>query len=265
MAELNRLGLYFALRRLDAGDESSTRPFLPARGLLADPAALDAWLAPTAERLDADDPLVVASTAQLDWATRLVSIHAASVELAGVAPDLAADRVSYRFGFGPAELAVDDVVALDPATSWRRLWDDHLEPLAAVLRERANLTMRLARGNVASALASSLTALFREDVAPYADLVARPWASPPELDGLGSWYVGSEGLPRFRRTTCCLYEKIPGAPRCGDCSLVGADNDHSHDDEHGHGHDHTHDGEHHHDHDHSHDGDHGHDHDHGHG
>jgi hypothetical protein len=235
ITELNRLGFYFALRDLRdlRADEpvANGPPFQSAAGLLDGDERLDAWLAHTAERVDSDDPLVVASTAQLGWAARLTSIHAASVELAGVAPDLAAERLSYRFGFGPAELAVDEVVVLDPETSWRRLWDDHLEPLATVLRARTNLTARLARGNVASALAASLTALAREEVAPYAELVARPWASPTELDGLGSWHVGAEGLPRFRRTTCCLYEKIPGAPRCGDCSLVDDhDHDHDHDD-----------------------------------
>lgn len=220
IAELNRLGFYFALRDLGTGERPTNGPPLqPVAGLLDGGDQLDAWLAHTGERLDSDDPLVIASTAQLGWAARLTSIHAASVELAGVAPDLAAERLSYRFGFGPAELAVDEVVALDPETSWRRLWDDHLEPLAAALRSRTNLTVRLARGNVASALAGSLTALTREQVAPYADLVARPWASPADLDGLGSWYEGPEGVPRFRRTTCCLYEKIPGAGRCGDCSL----------------------------------------------
>jgi hypothetical protein len=28
-----------------------------------------------------------------------------------------------------------------------------------------------------------------------------------------------QGELRFRRTTCCLYERLPGAGRCGDCSL----------------------------------------------
>ena len=169
-------------------------------------------------RLGSADGVVAASLLYQGWAARLTSIYAGSVVLSGAAPDLSAGGIWYRYpeGGGAISLSVADLSLVPPDTAWRRLVDANLAPLAEAVRREVHIGRRLLWGNVASAMAGSLAALAQGGHARLPALIAAPWASPGELAGLGSW----TGSPlRFRRTTCCLYERLPGAGRCGDCSL----------------------------------------------
>jgi len=48
-------------------------------------------------------------------------------------------------------------------------------------------------------------------------LVGTPWAQPRLTSADGRW-VPVDGEPCYARMTCCGYERLPGASRCGDCS-----------------------------------------------
>nr|WP_051064557.1 (2Fe-2S)-binding protein [Nocardiopsis halotolerans] len=80
----------------------------------------------------------------------------------------------------------------------------------------------LLRGNTAAALAGAVRALGedRPEHAARAEAVAADLLTRPSLDGTGG-YTGTDasGLGVFRRTTCCLYYRLPGAGYCGDCAL----------------------------------------------
>ncbi|HEY8524791.1 MAG TPA: (2Fe-2S)-binding protein [Acidimicrobiales bacterium] len=229
LASLAALGPFFALAV--GGPEPGAAPvggvdagtgLAPAAGLIGSPAAVDRWLDWGARRLGTDDRPVVASLLYQGWAARFTSIYAGAVALAGAAPALGLDGLAYRYPEegGPVDLAVAEVAWLPPAAAWRHLVDANLAPVAQALRGRVRVGRRLLWGNVASALAGSLAALDRAGHGPLDRLVAAPWARPDELAGLGRWSPDpATGALRFRRTTCCLYERLPGAGRCGDCSL----------------------------------------------
>jgi hypothetical protein len=201
------------------------------------------WVEWGTGRLGSPDRVVAASLLYQGWAARLTSIYAGSIVLGGGAPDLSAAGLWYRYppGGGAIDLCVGRLSLLPPDSAWWRLVDANLAPLAEAVRREVRIGRRLLWGNVASAMAGSLAALARAGHARLEDLTAAPWSHPPDLDGLGSWRTpapgpapdargdgpagadrpaggGARGL-RFRRTTCCLYERLPGAGRCGDCSL----------------------------------------------
>jgi hypothetical protein len=81
----------------------------------------------------------------------------------------------------------------------------------------AKLPAGLARGNSASAMAGALGVLVRTRPAlarPAMELAAALLRTPG-LRGTGEL---SAGLA-FRRTSCCLYYRVPGGSLCGDCCL----------------------------------------------
>ncbi|MGQ4271962.1 (2Fe-2S)-binding protein [Nocardiopsis changdeensis] len=102
-----------------------------------------------------------------------------------------------------------------------------LEPVAAALdavpRGTGRVAPGLLRGNTASALAGAARSLglARPAVREAAEEVVRLLAASPALAGTGS-YTGRDagGAAVFRRTTCCLYYRVPGAGYCGDCALA---------------------------------------------
>lgn len=98
--------------------------------------------------------------------------------------------------------------------------------VAARVEERLTDAGRVApgllRGNTAAALAGVVRALAadRPGVRADAESVARDLLARPALAGTGGYRgVDAEGLAVFRRTTCCLYYRLPGGGLCGDCAL----------------------------------------------
>ncbi|RJL35815.1 (2Fe-2S)-binding protein [Bailinhaonella thermotolerans] len=163
---------------------------------------------------------VAASIVQLGHAARLWSPLLACAAMHGVVPDLTAlqradEGTALRLPAPAGRLAGD----LDQATGllYRIVVNEHLEPLAAGLRVK--IAPRLLYGNAASALAG----------AAHAALTARPGLRVPltrlttallgtgRLAGLGE--ITGPGLT-FRRRTCCLYYRVPGGAKCGDCALT---------------------------------------------
>jgi hypothetical protein len=224
--ELASLGPFFALSGPEASSGSGWRP---AAGLL-DASELGPIIDAIAARLGASHGgashggasprWVAASIFYQGWAARLTSIYAGSLALGAAVPDLSLTRLRYRLDDGrPAGLRADPLIEVDAATAWHRLSAGHLGPLADAVRGQVRLGAGVLQGNVASALAGSLSALARSDVAPLAKLAAQPWAQPAELTSCGHWARGPAGLT-FRRANCCGYVQLPRAGRCGDCSLT---------------------------------------------
>ncbi|PWV55023.1 FhuF-like iron-sulfur protein [Nocardiopsis sp. L17-MgMaSL7] len=80
----------------------------------------------------------------------------------------------------------------------------------------------LLRGDTGAALAGAARALggARVGQRAHAEEVVRVLMDRPSLRGTGA-YVGADrtGSAVFRRTTCCLYYRLPGGGLCGDCAL----------------------------------------------
>jgi hypothetical protein len=224
LAALGAVSPYFALAVGPVGGPGdSPDGWRPLGELVGSPGAMRSRLDWASGRMGTDDRPVVASIAFQGWAARFTSVYAGAVALTGRAPDLSAGALSYRYppeggAIGLRAAAVD---LLAPEEAWRRLVDGTLEPLVSAVRADVRVGRRLLWGNVASALAGSLRMLDAAGHGPLARLAAAPWADPPELAGLGGWRPdpGAPGGLSYRRTTCCLYERLPGAGRCGDCSL----------------------------------------------
>ncbi|GAB2487204.1 (2Fe-2S)-binding protein [Nocardiopsis aegyptia] len=94
--------------------------------------------------------------------------------------------------------------------------------VAEALTAAGRVAPGLLRGNTAAALAGAVRALGadRPGVRAAAESVARDLLARPALAGTGAYRgVDAEGLAVFRRTTCCLYYRLPGGGLCGDCAL----------------------------------------------
>ncbi|MFJ9519747.1 (2Fe-2S)-binding protein [Kitasatospora sp. NPDC101801] len=175
---------------------------------LAELAAPEFWrrrIAEVGERLGTDEPRVAASVAQLGVAARLWSVALGTAVLGGVVPDY--DRSYWRLPPGGSlELWVPGVLLPDgplAAALHRTVVERQLAPLAAGIRAVTPVAEGLLWGNAASALAGAVRVL-RSGGGPAAELLDRP-----PLRGA----LTSAG----RRTSCCLYYRVPGAGLCGDC------------------------------------------------
>ncbi|RJK97616.1 (2Fe-2S)-binding protein [Vallicoccus soli] len=165
---------------------------------------------------------VAASVVVLGVAARLSAPVLGLAALHGMVPQ--PDGLRWRDA-GPGPVAL----RLDPGTSWaatggaprladalqEQLVEPLLVPLARTARRVAPLARALLLGNVASGLAGAAAVLARHDAEAGGrahDLVDRLLARHP-LRGAGG---ASRG---FRRSTCCLYYRLPGGGTCGDCPL----------------------------------------------
>jgi hypothetical protein len=221
LGRLSGISPYFAL---EAGPADPAEGWRPAAVLLDGGAEgrrlLGQAIDSVAARLATPRRWIAASILFQGWAARLTSIYTGCLILDGATPDLAAPRIHFRpLTTGPVEMAADPLVRIDADHGWRRLLDDHLHPLADATRAQVRVGRRILEGNIASALGGSLATLARTGHGSLTDLISRPWAQPPELAAYGSWAETTEG-PRYVRTTCCGYERIPSGGRCGDCSLT---------------------------------------------
>lgn len=168
----------------------------------------------TNARYQATEPRIGASLVHLGHAARLWSPVLACVLAHGVIPDLtdlqrADDGAELRLPEPTGELA-----APAPELLYRVVVQDHLEAFAAGLRIK--LAPGLRYGNIASALVgtSRMLASARPDrYKAIAELTAA-LLNTGELAG-----TGTNTDLRFHRNSCCLYYRLPGGGKCGDCPL----------------------------------------------
>lgn len=106
-----------------------------------------------------------------------------------------------------------------------------LEPAATAFRTRVKLSPHVLRGNLSSSVAGAARRL--EDVRPEhsaaAHALAEALLASSSLDGTGSFgdprtvpsaRFGNRREIRFTRNSCCLYYRLPGGGKCGDCVLL---------------------------------------------
>jgi len=220
LAELARLGSYFALRDGATGGEAG---FEPVAGLLdgseESEVRLRARIDDIAARLGTTQRWIGASIMFQGWAAHLTSIYTGSVVLAGAVPDLSAARLQYRrTPDGPVDLLAAPLTVTDPGSGWRLLAGGHIDPLANAIRRQVRIGRHLLLGNLGSALAGSLIVLAQAGHGRLDELTAAAWAQPAELRRYGQWLTARDG-PHYARTTCCGYMQLPGGRRCGDCAL----------------------------------------------
>ncbi|MBA3744127.1 (2Fe-2S)-binding protein [Sporichthya sp.] len=178
-------------------------------------------------RLSVDDvpQRAAASLAHLGLVSRLISPSLGAAVLGGVVPDL--DGLWWRDVLGPVPLTLPDprgevVDAGDAeavaAVLARQFVHGPVARLTAAIGAEGKVSARVLWGNVASAAAGSVRMLGSASPAhaEIAFAVGRHLVDQAPLIGLGA-FTGTA----FRRSTCCLYYKIPGGGYCGDCVLEG--------------------------------------------
>ncbi|MGW8066107.1 (2Fe-2S)-binding protein [Streptomyces ziwulingensis] len=175
-----------------------------------------------AAALPAPETRVAASVAQQGLAARLWSVALGCAVLYDRVPDLAPSLLHWD----PDATAPDDLWLAevrsrpgDVATIAETVLHTHLTPLTTVLHARYGVATGLLWGNAASALAGAGRELGRwarrhgrKDTAARARSLTAGLLAHPLLTGTGS-LTGDA----FRRRSCCLYYRVPGAGVCGDC------------------------------------------------
>ncbi|WP_399893092.1 (2Fe-2S)-binding protein [Streptomyces sp. BBFR51] len=172
--------------------------------------------------LGAPETRVAASVAQQGLAARLWSVTLACAALYGRVPDL--DPRLLRWdpdATAPDDLWLTEVHARpgDAATVTDVVLTTHLAPLTSAVHTRYGVATGLLWGNAASALAGAGRELDRwargngrTDTAARARSLTAALLAHPLLAATGT-LTGTS----FRRRSCCLYYRVPGAGVCGDC------------------------------------------------
>lgn len=174
----------------------------------------------TAARYRTTELRVGASLVHLGHAARLWSPVLACVLAHGVLPDLtglqrADDDARLRL-----PEPIGEPVAPSPELLYRVLYRvvvrEHMERFAAGLR--ADLATGLLYGNIASALVgtSRMLLVARPDLREPITRLTGELLDADRLSGTGTVTGTDLG---FRRNSCCLFYRIPGGGKCGDCPL----------------------------------------------
>ncbi|MCT7357109.1 (2Fe-2S)-binding protein [Streptomyces sp. 15-116A] len=222
LERISAIGPYFALA---TGPSPRTHGFRPMTDLYGDPEALEDCVRAVAGRLGTDLPRVAASTLHLGTASRLWSVSLACAALTGRVPDLAPGRLWWRMpASGPLDLWLDDLTAVDGeplAALHHTVAVRNLTPWADAVRRASGVSPHTLRGNAASALIGAHRVLLSggpRPLVPVVPLVGALLELPP-LAGAGTHRATPTGQLAFRRRSCCLYYRVPGAGTCGDCVL----------------------------------------------
>ncbi len=173
------------------------------------------------------DPRAAASLVHLGLAARLVSPPLAAALLGGGVLHVDPDALYWRDVLGPVPLSQpgltltdvdpDDLPAIAAATTAALR-----EGPVAVLTDAVAATGVSARvlwGNVASSFAAASAGLVRaapHRAATVTAVVDAVFADAP-LHGHGT-FAQRPGRA-FKRSSCCLYYRVPGGGYCGDCVL----------------------------------------------
>lgn len=166
-----------------------------------------------------------ASLAHLGLVARLVSPPLGAALLGGVVPDLNGP-LYWRDVLGPvpltlpeprgSELDPADTVAVAAALA-ELLTSGPVGRLGAAIGAAGGVSAQILWGNVASATAGAvkMLAAARPDRAAAAFAVGAALIAHDPLTETGAFSGAA-----FRRTSCCLYYKVPGGGYCGDCVLA---------------------------------------------
>ncbi|MBT2451403.1 (2Fe-2S)-binding protein [Streptomyces sp. ISL-43] len=222
LAQVAAIGPYFAVT---AGPRGDSAGFRPLADLYTDRSALEGYVQAVAQRLGTGQRRVAASTLHLGTASRLWSVALACTALTGRVPDLGPDRLWWRQArTGPVDLWLPEVRDLPrkPAEALHEtVAVQNLMPLSDAMHRVCGVSPHTLRGNAASALVGALRVLLaRAPHAPYqVTPLARGLLEQAPLAGAGAFDTAPGGAIGFRRRSCCLYYRVPGAGTCGDCVL----------------------------------------------
>ncbi|MEW1911628.1 (2Fe-2S)-binding protein [Kitasatospora sp. NPDC085895] len=224
-AAVGRVGPYFAVRT----GQAPPAGFRPLRELYAagPDGPLAARIGQAARQMGTREPRVAASVVHLGLASRLWSVALGVAALGGVVPDLHPDRAHGTLpARGTFELWLPDrpTAADSPLADGLRqaVAVENLAPLAAAVRSVAPVAERLLDGNAASALVgagrvlAAAPSVRHTGAARRAEALVRDLLDTPPLEGAGSVTATDRPLA-FRRSSCCLYYRVPGGGVCGDC------------------------------------------------
>ncbi|WP_455359006.1 (2Fe-2S)-binding protein [Streptomyces sp. SYSU K21746] len=222
LEQVAAIGPYFAVT---CGERPDPDGFLPLTELYADADALKAYVQAVGQRIGTDQMRVAASTLHLGTASRLWSIALASVALTGGVPDLNPEQLWWRPALsGPIDLwlpAPRELPGAAAAAVHGTVAVQNLRPLAEAVQRVSGVSPRILRGNAASALVGALRVLITR--APHVPQpvipLVRDLLGREPLTGAGAFDPGADGTITFRRRSCCLYYRVPGAGTCGDCIL----------------------------------------------
>jgi ferric iron reductase protein FhuF len=197
--------------------------------LMARPDRLVALATRTGAERGTDDAVVAVSLFAQAYAFRLAGTAFALWLVSDLSPTLEPASTSFTLARSrPASVAWHDTsAAVDPAGArLRHEIVGHLAAFVAAVRGEVEIGERLLWGNTVTAMAVAARAVHGAFPAgerlPVRDR-AQGWldALPADARGLGTFV--HLGAPEqhgwfWERTNCCLNDRIPGAPRCGDCS-----------------------------------------------
>lgn len=218
LAEIGAASPYFTVGA-GATDEPGWQPLA---ALYRDPAELGAAVAEVADRIDATEPRVAASTFHLSMAARVWSVWIGMLVGHGLHLDLSPAALHYRSVDGRLRLHLPRVHAWQVESAQPALaatvFDGHLDPFAAALRRVVPISANLLRGNAASALMGAARVFDRHRGAGAAGPAWR-LATAVCDENLAGAVVFTADATAYRRTSCCLYYRTPDAGLCGDCAL----------------------------------------------
>ncbi|GLW99116.1 (2Fe-2S)-binding protein [Microtetraspora sp. NBRC 16547] len=248
LADVAGFSAYFEIETGPAGPDALD--WRPLADLCTGTDALAALIDGVARRLDTAETRIAASILYQGLAARLWSPAVAAAIAHGLVLDLDPVRILCRpVPAGPLPLRAvrpagwwaDDRERLagprarshspspDPSLSrtlpvslYRTVMTGLLEPLAGTVRRITKIAPGLLWGNAASALAGTIRviALQRPPLAERALATGHELLSLGVLRGSGALADATTRHPFFVRRSCCLYYRLPGGGKCGDCALL---------------------------------------------
>jgi iron complex transport system ATP-binding protein len=214
LAELSNVGPYFAV-----GTGPVDERWRPVKQLYTDTALLDGIIGRVQGRMDASEQRVAASTFSLGFAARLWSIGLGALAGHRLLPDLAPEHLLFRETDGQIRLHIEHPIVWQGDDLEPRLADmvlaGHLAPLSAALRRLGPISEKVLRGNAASALLGAARVFDRGVTSEPGWRLARSLCADKRLSAAIRFSDAG-----YRRTSCCLYYRIPGGGLCGDCVLA---------------------------------------------
>ncbi|MFF4778719.1 ATP-binding cassette domain-containing protein [Microtetraspora fusca] len=232
VADVSTVSGYFAL---DIGP--IVAGWRPLADLFTDPGVLETRIGETAARLKTTETRVAASILFQGIAARFWSPLLGAAIAHGLLVDLDPGRVHWQaVTGGPLPLRATDLDGWrvrDPARIAERLHrtvvSGLLEPLAAAFQRVVKIAPGLLWGNAASALGGSVRTLarVRPELTEAAVALGRELLALGPLRDTGELAEPEPGHPFFVRRSCCLYYRLPGGGKCGDCALTDPDTRHA--------------------------------------
>ncbi|MEV0968226.1 ATP-binding cassette domain-containing protein [Microtetraspora glauca] len=225
VSDVSTVGGYFELGigEVEAG-------WRPLTDLFTDTGVLEKRIADVAERLNTTETRVAASILFQGIAARLWSPPLGAAIAHDLLIDLDPGRIHWQAApSGPLPLratGLDGWQVRDPARVTERLHHTVvtglLEPLAAAFQAVVKIAPGLLWGNAASALAGTVRTLarVRPERSDTAVTLGRELLDLGPLRDTGELAEPAPGHPFFVRRSCCLYYRLPGGGKCGDCALI---------------------------------------------